>query len=150
MQNLKRSVETMVDIIRDTKKIKQIIIHCTDTDEPEHDNIETVREWHIGKGWSDVGYHYFIDKKGKIFPGRPIEKAGAHCIGQNANSVGICLSGRKDFWETQFRALNFLVTDLMRTFNIKKCDIHPHNFYNGAKSCPNFNIEKIWAFDSKK
>jgi N-acetyl-anhydromuramyl-L-alanine amidase AmpD len=141
----------MVDMLRDPKTINKIIIHCSDSDEPEHDNIETIREWHIGrKKWSDVGYHYFIDKKGRIFTGRPHEKVGAHCIGQNAKSIGICVSGRKDFWEPQFRSLAFIVKDLMRTYNISRNEIYPHNFFNIAKTCPNFNIDKIWVFDSEK
>jgi N-acetyl-anhydromuramyl-L-alanine amidase AmpD len=141
----------MVDIVRDLKTINMLVIHCSDSDRPEDDNIEVIREWHISKNkWSDVGYHFFIDKKGKVHEGRPLNKAGAHCIGQNAKSIGICMSGKKEFWEQQFRALNFLVVGLMRTYNIRKDRIYPHNHFNAAKSCPNFDIDKIWMFDSEK
>jgi N-acetyl-anhydromuramyl-L-alanine amidase AmpD len=140
----------VVDTNRDTKLINKIILHCSDTDLAEFDNIESIRKWHLEKKWSDIGYHFFIDKKGKIFDGRPIQRAGAHCAGQNLKSIGICVSGRKTFYDTQFRALRFLVQNLMDTYKIKKSEIYPHCYYNQNKTCPNFPIDIIWANDSKK
>lgn len=136
-----------MDLSRDLKLINKIIVHCTDTDYPEHDDIEWVRQLHLAKGWSDVGYHFFINKKGHIADGRPINKAGAHCIGQNLRSIGVCLSGRKDFYEPQFRAANFLIHGLMSSYNITKENVMPHNYFTSVKTCPNFSLQKIWMFD---
>jgi N-acetylmuramoyl-L-alanine amidase len=140
----------MVDMRRDPRTISSIIIHCSDSDRPEDDNIEMIRSWHLLKNWSDVAYHYFIDKHGKVHEGRKLDQVGAHCIGHNLQSIGICLSGKKDFWEPQFRSLYFLITQLMTTYKIPKSQVYPHNHFNIAKSCPNFAIEKIWRFENKK
>lgn len=140
----------MVDVSRNMKLIDKIIVHCSDTDHPDHDNVEAIRQMHMRRGWSDIGYHFFINKHGHIADGRPITKSGSHCVGQNLRSIGICVSGRKEFYDTQFRQLNFLIRSLMKWYNIPKEKIFPHNFFNKNKSCPNFSIEKIWLFDENK
>ncbi len=45
------------------------------------------------RGWSDVGYHYMIDWKGRIFQGRPVDRLGAHTEGNNRGSIGVVLLG---------------------------------------------------------
>jgi len=82
------------------RKLNTIYIHCTATrkewwaDRRPTEKVDEVRRWHTqGRGWSDVGYHYLIDLDGTVVEGRPIEKAGAHVKGHNANSVGISLFG---------------------------------------------------------
>lgn len=54
---------------------------------------ESIHEYHKSKGWSGIGYHYYIGKDGKIYNGRPENAEGAHTKGQNKNSIGICLEG---------------------------------------------------------
>jgi len=140
----------MVDMERKKSMIDSIIIHCSDSDLDEFDNIEAVRQWHLDRGWSDIGYHFYIDSKGKMELGRPIEKAGAHCAGHNLRSIGICISGRKRFYSEQYLALLFLLKDLMRRYKLKRSDVYPHNYFNSNKSCPNFSIETIWSYEHEK
>lgn len=78
------------------RNIKEIIVHCADTPEGRDDRAEDIRRWHKAQGWSDIGYHYVIDIDGTIEAGRTIEKAGAHCSGHNAESIGICYIGGAD------------------------------------------------------
>lgn len=40
-----------------------------------------------------IGYHYVIDLDGRVWTGRHLDEIGAHALGWNANSVGICLVG---------------------------------------------------------
>jgi len=139
----------MVDKIRDLKTIKRIIVHCSDTDLDSMDNIDEIRRIHTQeKHWSDIGYHYFIDKRGKVFAGRDIKKVGAHCAGHNFDSIGICFSGKKEFTDKQFQAALALINELMQKFKLGRWDVYPHNFYNKDKSCPNFLITKIWKFEN--
>lgn len=137
----------MVDINRELSTINSIIVHCSASDKPDHDNIEEIRRWHKERKWIDIGYHYFIDKKGMTFDGRSLKKVGAHCHGHNLRSIGICLSGQYEFTDEQFRAALFLITDLMRRFKIPKSKVIPHNFLDGSKTCPNFEMSKIWNLD---
>jgi len=76
------------------RKIDKIIIHCSATREGENYTVDTIRSWHVdGRGWSDIGYHFYIDLYGKIHKGRDIAKIGAHVKGHNRNSIGICYCG---------------------------------------------------------
>ena len=78
------------------RKINKIILHCSATPEGREHNVEDIRRWHLRRGFSDIGYHYLIHLDGTIEVGRPIEKRGAHCSGQNRNSIGICYVGGMD------------------------------------------------------
>lgn len=49
--------------------------------------------WHRERGFDSIGYHYIIYLDGSIRFGRPVEQAGAHCKGHNANSIGVCYVG---------------------------------------------------------
>jgi len=56
-------------------------------------SVETIHEWHKAREWSGIGYHFYVRKDGSIYQGRPIDKVGAHCSGQNSDSIGICFEG---------------------------------------------------------
>ena len=76
------------------RQIHKLIVHCSATREGHNVPVETIRKWHVeGRGWSDIGYHFYIDLEGNIFKGRDIARMGAHCKGYNRNSIGICYCG---------------------------------------------------------
>ena len=56
-------------------------------------SVEDVHRWHLDKGWSGVGYHFFIRKDGTIWRGRPEDRIGAHTVDYNSKSIGICFEG---------------------------------------------------------
>ncbi|WP_331274620.1 MULTISPECIES: N-acetylmuramoyl-L-alanine amidase [Clostridium] len=57
-------------------------------------NVYDIHAFHKNeKGWSGIGYHFFITKDGKIYRGRPERCVGAHCLGHNAYTIGICAQG---------------------------------------------------------
>ena len=78
------------------RKIDKIIIHCSDTFEGKHWTVDDIRNWHIRRGWLDIGYHYVIYLDGSIHAGRSEEVVGAHCVGYNSHSIGICYVGGKE------------------------------------------------------
>ena len=135
------------------RKINKIIIHCSASD---FGNAQRIREWHLEKGWSDIGYHYVINN-GKVFKddkinqrvqdgfiekGRDDSIVGAHTQGQNSNSIGICLIGNKDFTKEQFNSLNTLLDSLLKAYNLTKNDVYGH--YNfSSKTCPNFDVQEF-------
>ena len=55
-----------------------------------------VDDWHKQRGWSGIGYHFFIKRDGQIELGRPLQKQGAHTKNQNKNSIGLCYAGGVD------------------------------------------------------
>lgn len=125
------------------RNINKVIIHCSDSDNPHHDNVKTIRQWHLDRGWQDIGYHFVITKNGRIKWGRSLEMIGAHCKGHNIDSIGICLTGRNNFSQEQFYFLEVLLKKIMREFKIPKENIFGHNHFNKHKTCPNFDLSKI-------
>lgn len=138
------------------RAINFLVIHCSASDNPSQDDVSMIRELHTapkdqpykwgeydtrGKAWQDVGYHFFIKKDGSIQKGRDIEKQGAHAQGYNATSIGICLSGSKEFNDVQFKMAALICQALLCKYHLEVKDIIPHNRLNKYKSCPNFNVQ---------
>ena len=131
------------------RKIEKIIIHCSATPEGKDYTVDQIRDWHVrGNGWSDIGYHFVIDRYGVVHKGRPVEKIGAHTKGQNARSIGICLIGGMDAENkrpkdtrtpAQRVALVNLVKELKATYGMN-VTVHGHNEF-AAKACPSFNVQ---------
>jgi hypothetical protein len=56
-------------------------------------HMRQIQRWHLDRGWATVGYHFVVSPSGRIFAGRPVDRLGAHVLGHNAGTVGICLMG---------------------------------------------------------
>lgn len=54
---------------------------------------EAIHNYHKSLGWCGIGYNLYVTKDGKIYHGRPMDAVGAHTVGYNACSVGICFEG---------------------------------------------------------
>lgn len=128
--------------------IKEIILHCSATKEGVDVKTETIKSWHVnGNGWKDIGYNKVIELDGSVHDGRKIGTTGAHCIGHNTNSIGICYVGGldkngnpKDTRTAEQRfALFKLVDELCKTYNIPDEQIYGH-YQFANKSCPCFDI----------
>lgn len=133
------------------REISRIIIHCTDT--PLDTTFASIKKYHLSLGYSDIGYHFVIDKFGNILDGRPLSIVGAHCLGYNFNSIGVALiggnNGKFDFTSCQLSSLSNLVHQLCHKYNISLSDVKGHNEFNPLKSCPNFNVKNFFAYESK-
>ena len=68
----------------------EIILHHA---EASRASVEDVNSWHIERGWAGIGYHYYVRKDGTIWRGRPEWAVGAHAVGHNDKSIGICCEG---------------------------------------------------------
>ena len=123
------------------RKIDKIIIHCSDSDRPEHDNIDVIRSWHKQRQFKDIGYHYVIVKSGGIFIGRNIFDIGAHTLHHNTSSIGLCLTGRVNFSNEQLETLETLCLNLMAIFSLPYTSIYGHYEFNNGKTCPNISME---------
>lgn len=135
------------------RKIDKIILHCAATPEGKHFTVEDIRRWHVlptsagGRGWSDIGYHYVICLDGSVHLGRPIERIGAHTIGHNKTSIGICYVGgvsvdgktpKDTRTPEQKKTLIQLVKDLKKEY--PNATIHGHNEF-ANKACPSFEVK---------
>ena len=123
------------------RKVNKIILHCAAANIVDKDLFAIVNQWHLNRGWSGCGYHYLIRKDGGIILGRNVSKEGAHCKGQNHDSIGIMLNGDRKFTHKQFLSLAKLCYNLIDIFDLKESDIYGHNYYTDKKTCPNFRVE---------
>lgn len=130
------------------REINEIIIHCSATPEGKDFTVDDIRRWHRARGFADIGYHYVIYRDGSIHKGRSEATPGAHCLGHNAKSIGICYIGgcSKDGMTCkdtrtpqQVVALRQLVSRLR--FFYPNASVHGHNEF-AAKACPSFNVQK--------
>ena len=98
-----------------------------------------------GVHWKGIGYHYVVRRDGTVENGRPIEEPGAHVVGHNRYSIGICYegglnaSGDDDDTRTpeQVRALRQLVERLHGEF--PRAVILGHHDLDPGKPCPCFD-----------
>ncbi len=128
------------------RKIDEIIIHCTATPEGRPHTVADVDRWHRQRGFDGIGYHFLIRLDGSVETGRPLEKQGAHCLGHNGRSIGICYVGglardgktpKDTRTDAQRLALKGLVGWLKNLF--PSATVHGHNEF-AAKACPCFNV----------
>jgi N-acetyl-anhydromuramyl-L-alanine amidase AmpD len=146
------------------RTINEIIIHCSATypnwmaGHSAQEKTNEIRRWHMQeRKWSDIGYHYVIDRDGHVGNGRPVWRMGAHVRGHNATTIGLCLIGgaqsaATDKFEDHFtldqdRVLRQLIVDLQKGYpGIKK--ISGHNQY-AAKACPGFYVPDWYGEETK-
>ena len=130
-------------------KVKNIILHCAATPEGKVFTAKDIDRMHRQRGFRKIGYHYVIDLDGKVEKGRADNENGAHTIGHNSTSLGICYIGgvakdgktpKDTRTEQQKVALYELVNELMEKYNLTLDDVHGHyEFAN--KACPSFKME---------
>jgi len=135
-------------------KPKWIIIHHTSGTatnplaDTSHHTLETLRHWHVkGRGWEDVGYHYVIEKDGSIRKGREENYHGAHTLGHNRDSIGVCLSGNFDATlptKEQENSLQSLLVRLTAKYGIPINKVVPHRKFT-EKSCFGKKLPDNWA-----
>ena len=128
-----------------SRKIDKIIIHCSATPEGRDVQPQEIEKWHKERGFKSIGYHYVITLDGKTHKGRDLEEVGAHCSGQNKNSIGICYVGGCDKYmrpkDTRTReqkmSLIWLIDYLRNKYPGIK--IYGHKEY-ANKECPCFDV----------
>ena len=104
--------------------------------------VEDVDDWHYERwpefqselGWW-VGYHYVIERTGKITQTREHWEEGAHTKGMNTSSIGVCFMGNMDVQmptQAQLRTWDRLYGTLLEEY--PKLITQPHRAY-ANKSC---------------
>jgi len=144
------------------RQINGIIIHCAATlpdwreGQSTSSKVAEVRRWHVDlNGWSDLGYHFMIDRDGTVAEGRPVHRSGAHVLGHNADTIGVCLFGghgseATDAFDDHFTpAQDVALRELIDTLVGQYGDLHisGHNEY-AQKACPGFQVGD-WLEDGR-
>jgi hypothetical protein len=138
-----------------SKKIKYLVIHCTDTPAGREVTAEDIISWHCqpaskgGRGWKQVGYaalvmldgsvHEFVSDNGDdvVDPWEVTNGAA----GYNDVSKHVCYAGGKG-GDTRTFAQKESLGEYVRNFvrlhpTVKVCG---HCQLDGRKSCPSFDV----------
>ena len=78
------------------RRIDLIVVHCSATRCTSHTPLDVIIAWHQARGFSTIGYHYYITRDGDVHQGRPLHQVGAHAQGYNEHSIGVCYEGGLD------------------------------------------------------
>lgn len=118
----------------------EIILHHA---EAKSASVEEVNRWHLERGWTGIGYHFYVRKDGKVYRGRPEWAVGAHAQGHNSRAIGICCEGAymtETMPAAQLAALKALIAEMMAKYKgaklLRHCDVN-------STDCPGRNFP--WA-----
>lgn len=128
-----------LDLRSDTK---YIILHHR----AGNGDVESIHRQHIIQGYSGIGYHFYVRKNGEIYSGRPLKMQGAHCLGQNKFSVGVCFEGNfenEKMSAEQFEAGKAIIAYLKSLY--PKAEIKRH-----SDLCPTACPGRFFPFDEMK
>ena len=129
-----------------------IVVHCAATPPQMDVDIATIAEWHKARGFKTVGYHYFIKRDGTRQKGRELNEVGAHVVGYNHNSVGVCMAGGMDskmekpennFTTAQWTTLLITLRELHAAY--PRAVIVGHRDLDAGKACPSFSVSEYVA-----
>jgi len=131
--------------------IMYIIIHHTERNN-DFPAFVRFRHRHL-RGWDDVGYHYLIGNKrpftkdGHLYVGRQEKCVGAHALGYNNRSLGVCLIGNISNTNPSSKQLQTLVSLLRektKQYQIPVQHILGHcELPNVEKSCPGDYLDMV-------
>ncbi len=113
---------------------------------------EEIHKSHVNKGWTGIGYHFYVRKDGSIYTGRPITAVGAHTVNYNSQSIGICFEGNfetETMCDAQIKAGREVVAYARKQYPNAKIVKHKDL---QATACPgkNFPFDKVTQAEAAK
>lgn len=121
------------------KETNRIIFHHSLSKDVDS---ETIKSWHLERGFDDIGYHFVIRYDGKIETGRDETMVGAHASGRNSDSIGVCLTGdfnKTEPTEFQLQSAKALYVSECRKYG-KKLFSEFHR--SGENACPGPKLDR--------
>ena len=137
--------------------IKWVTIHHDGLDSPMTETsmdasaarIEWIRCGHRGRGFSDIGYHYVIDRDGRVWEGRSLRWQGAHVSKHNEQNIGILVMGNFDIQrpsQQQLDGMQKWVSTLLKRYRLEDGRVRTHGEWPGAKTaCPGKHLQAAVA-----
>jgi hypothetical protein len=95
--------------------------------------------------WGDIGYHYIVDRNGRVWEGRSLQYQGAHVRNHNENNIGVLLLGnfeQQSPSDRQLEAMQQHVSLLMRRYNVPISRVTTHREWETANTiCPGHTLQ---------
>lgn len=159
------------------REINLVVVHCSATpngvslfegalgDPHFTAPAEVIDRWHAKRGFrralewrlrmneplTAIGYHFLVYTAGTIVTGRHVDEVGAHVVGNNRQSIGVCMVGTDAFTPAQWQGLAGLITLLREKHPLARIaghrDLSPDQDDDGlverwewTKTCPGFGV----------
>lgn len=111
--------------------------------------IELIRTAHLkrdgGARWGDIGYHFVIDRAGRVWEARSLAWQGAHVKDHNEGNIGVlCLGNFEEQVPSakQLAALERFIRTLRSQYGIPSNAVLTHREWRGANTkCPGRNLQ---------
>jgi len=120
--------------------IDTIVIHTTDVNW----TVKQIDDYHKSLGWDGCGYHFVIEKSGKVIQCRDMDTVGAHVLDHNESSVGIAWIGKGSPTEEQMDSMALLTAGLVIELDLNMETVKGHRDFDTAqaqgKTCPNIDM----------
>lgn len=111
--------------------------------------IDAIRKAHRNNGWGDIGYHYIIDRAGRVWEGRPLSYQGAHVKDYNEANIGVVVLGNFDEQgptDIQCRALAAHLSALMSAYNVPLRSVKTHQEWPSRTACPGRALQRYMNY----
>jgi len=128
--------------------VKRVFLHCSASDNPLHDNPNTIESWHLQRGFKQIGYHFYINQRGDISQCRDLETIPAAQEGHNLGTIAICCGGLHDFSVAQMQVLKKLCLKINEAYG-GQVTFHGHKEVNPNKTCPVYSYQKLLNLNKK-
>jgi hypothetical protein len=126
---------------------ERVTIHHTASSNATTQSPEVqLRGWqsfHMGKGWSDIGYHFLVDPTGQLWQGRDLDYQGAHVGNHNKGNVGVSFMGTYTTHQpsaAQIKSVGRLIAWLASSFavSVDTAHVKGHRDFPGHETneCP--------------
>lgn len=133
--------------------VHAVFLHCSASDDESLKGEKLVAEitdWHRARKFSTIGYHFVIDKEGRVLEGRSIEATPAAQAGYNTGTIAICVHGlaKEKFTDAALSALVNLCDEINQSYrgNI----VFRGHREVAAKECPVFDYRALLQLNGGK
>lgn len=109
--------------------------------------LEQIRRGHRSKNWGDIGYHFAIDRAGRVWQCRPLTWQGAHVKDHNEGNLGILVMGnfdRQSPTQPQLNQMRRFTRQMMSSHHVPAGRLRTHQEW-AATACPGRNLQSRFA-----
>ena len=112
---------------------------------PRSTTTEQIREWHLNKGWRDIGYNGVIEEDGTFHLGRRLGDSLAANPPYNRESIAICITGNNTVDEHRWNRRQIKVAgEIADGFRAMGYEVTGHRDVGSTPTeCPGVNITEI-------
>ena len=141
-------------------RIERITLHhggvLIDPEKTTESYLQSLQAWsRREKGWSDLPYHYLIDKQGRVFEGRDINIPGDTNTGYNTggHALIVVLGNFEEEQpnDAQLKAIVDTMATLTIRYDLPVNTIASHRDYSSVTVCPGknltFYLQSGWIHD---